>query len=902
MSDAAALAWLDRLLDLGEAERGQQLHQLSGTDPALHARLLRLMGAALDLAASRAVAQPAIDGFRAIHESATLMLQTGQSIGVYRLIRELGRGGMSLVWLAERADGVVKRQVALKLPLFILSSALDVERFAREKDVLAGLEHPNIARLYDAGVATTGQPFIVLEFVDGAPITTCCDRQRCSLEQRLELFLQVLAAVDHAHKHLVVHRDLKPSNILVDGQGQVKLLDFGIARLLNDPQLTQQGGAALTPLYAAPEQLDSQPVTIFTDVYVLGVVLHELLSGAHPHAAALGGSPEITRVLDAMLRGTPTRPSQAPIDDAASQARGLATAQHLRAALAGDLDTIVRKAMAHTPAQRYGSAGQFADDLRSFLAHRPIAARPTSPWYSTRLFLRRHRHASVAVGLGVLLAMSAGGAAFYQAREARLYEARSAAVRDFMFDLVNDAEPSEAQPELPPTFLEMLNAAVVRARTNFANQPQLEGELLNELGRMYRRLNDNDTSAKVLLEALALLEAHAPADDPALNKARANVATALLEENELERARTLASAAIADCTRDNADCAKARAYAWTALASIQQRDGHPDESMDSMRTAAREMARGFGEKDEETALALLSLAIAARNTGHLREAMSTMTRAMNLSADLTLRRADRTELSRTMAVLDLDMGHYAGAQQRLKDLLSHTLDNDERALQLRLMASASLAQGDSRQALEYSDAALALAAPDEVERLYARQNRARALALLGRPEESLAEIDAVITGLAAADFSPDAEVVLRGRRYRSEILLRAGRAGDALPQLEALETRLRALPERHDIELGQVLDLEGCALRELGRSAQAAYAHAEARTFLLKELPADHLFVRRNTLYEDIAANDEEKIRSDVRGIIQDLPSSSQWRRLLDARLQPGTCPAAGSQNCALVL
>ena len=650
-----------------------------------------------------------------MRDAAALTLATGQSIAGYRLLRELGRGGMSVVWLAERADGVVKRQVALKLPLFVLSSPLDVERFAREKDVLAGLNHPHIARLYDAGVAATGQPFIVLEFVDGISITAWCDRNRCTIEQRLSLFLQVLAAVDHAHKHLVVHRDLKPSNILVDEQGQVKLLDFGIARLLTDPnagaapaQLTRHGDLALTPLYAAPEQLNARSITVFTDVYVLGVVLHELLSGVHPHADAVGGTPELARVLDAVLRGTPTRPSHAFLDEAAAHARGLPTTRRLRAALAGDLDTIVRKAMSNEPAQRYDSASQFAEDLRRFLARRPIAARPPSHWYSTRLFLRRHRNASVAAACGVLLALSAGAIALYQAQEARRYEARSAAVRDFMFDLVNDAEPSESQPDAPITFQEMLGGAVVRARTTFHDQPQLEGELLNELGRMYRRLGDSETSARVLSESLALLEAHASRDDPALNKARANVATALLDDNELERARRLATAVIADCTRRGVDCAKARAYAHSALATIQQRDGNSSLAMASMRDAVRETIRGFGEQHEETAMILLSLAIAARNTGHLREAMAAMTRAMVLSEKLTLRKADRTELSRTMAVLDLDMGRYAAALQRLKELLTHTTDRDERALQLRMLANVLLAQGDPQPALEYSDTALAL--------------------------------------------------------------------------------------------------------------------------------------------------------------------------------------------------
>jgi len=909
LSDAEVLAWLDRLLDLEVAERERQLQQLASGDPGLHARLVRLLGAALDLESSHIVARPVAEGFRAVREAAALSLETGQAVAGYRLLRELGRGGMSVVWLAERADGVVKRQVALKLPLFVLSSPLDVERFAREKDVLAALTHPHIARLYDAGVAATGQPFIVLEFVDGISITDWCDRNRCTIEQRLSLFLQVLAAVDHAHKHLVVHRDLKPSNILVDEQGQVKLLDFGIARLLTDPKagaapvlLTRHGDLALTPLYAAPEQLSAQPITVFTDVYVLGVVLHELLSGAHPYADAVGSAPGLARVLDAVLRGTPTRPSHAPIDERAAQARGLHSARRLRAALAGDLDTIVRKAMSHEPAQRYDSAGQFAEDARRFRARRPISARPPNHWYSARLFLRRHRNASIAAACGVLLALSAGAIALYQAREARLYEARSAAVRDFMFDLVNDAEPSESQPDAPITFQEMLGGAVVRARTTFQDEPQLEGELLNELGRMYRRLGDSETSARVLSESLALLEAHAPRDDPALNKARANVATALLDENELERARALATAAKADCTRRGVDCAKARAYACSVLATIQQRDGNSSLAMASMREAVEETIRGFGQQHEETALMLLSLAITARNTGHLREAMEAMTRAMAMSANLTLRKNDRTELSRTMAVLDLDMGQYAEACRRLQELLTHTTDRNERALQLRLLANVLLEQGDPQPALESSDAALSLAVDDVVEALYARQNRARALAMLGQPEQSLAQIKEVMAGLAEAGFSDDAQVVLRARRYHAEILLRTGHANEALSDLEVIERRLLAMPERRDIELGQILDLMGCALRELRREPDAMQAHATARSYFLKELPPTHPFLQRNTLYRDVEANDTQKIRRDAPEIIRGMSPTSYWRQLIAVQIQAGTVRATDSQSRIFIL
>ena len=232
----------------------------STTIPHLHARLERLLASALSPEDSRLLAAPVLDGVARLDVDVTRTLQPGDVLAGYRLIRELGRGGMSVVWLAERADGVVKRAVALKMPMFMLQGG-DVERFARERDALAALSHPNVARLYDAGVLPSGQPFIVLEHVDGMPFTVYCDARRLDLRARLRLFLQVLGAVEHAHKHLIVHRDLKPSNVLVDAEGQVKLLDFGIAKLLGENEdaapLTEMVGAAMTPLYAAPEQLRS---------------------------------------------------------------------------------------------------------------------------------------------------------------------------------------------------------------------------------------------------------------------------------------------------------------------------------------------------------------------------------------------------------------------------------------------------------------------------------------------------------------------------------------------------------------------------------------------------------------------------------------------------------------------
>jgi serine/threonine protein kinase len=354
VTDAEALDWLDRLLSADEAARTASMHSLAVSNPTLHARLQRMLRSALSPEHSQVLAAPVLDGFARLTD-ATRGLASGDVLAGYRLIREIGRGGMSVVWLAERADGVVKRHVAFKMPMFMLQGATDAERFARERDALAALSHPNVARLYDAGVMESGQPFIVLEYVDGAPLTTFCDTRRLDVRGRVRLFLQVLAAVEHAHKHLVVHRDLKPSNILVDAEARVRLLDFGIAKLLGDGEpgaaLTQQAGGALTPLYAAPEQIRGAAISTLTDVFALGMVLHELLTGVLPYKVPRARA-TVVDIHEALTHGELPRASQAAIDDPLAQARGSGSAMKLRTLLTGDLDTIVGKALRIAPEER----------------------------------------------------------------------------------------------------------------------------------------------------------------------------------------------------------------------------------------------------------------------------------------------------------------------------------------------------------------------------------------------------------------------------------------------------------------------------------------------------------------------------------------------------------------------
>ena len=361
-------------------------------------------------------------------ERAEAGVAAGDIVGPYRLIRELGSGGMASVWLAERADGSLRRRVALKLPRVLFIDGGLAARMARERDILAALEHPNIARLYDAGIDAGGRPYLALEYVDGVPLDVFGRARALSIRQRLELFLQITRALAFAHGRLIVHRDLKPANILVTAAGEVRLLDFGIARLLQSglvegAQHTQFGGRAFTPWYAAPEQFTAQPVTVATDVYSLGVLLYELLTGTSPYVAA---------------KNSPGALEEAVLSVEPPLASGVAKPSERRA-LRGDLDNILACAMKKAPADRYASVEAFALDIERYLDGRPVAARSPSRWYVSRKFVRRNA-LTLGVATIVVLALVIGlGAALWQAREAarqraialdRLTEAEDAG--DFM--------------------------------------------------------------------------------------------------------------------------------------------------------------------------------------------------------------------------------------------------------------------------------------------------------------------------------------------------------------------------------------------------------------------------------------------------------------------------------------
>ncbi|HEY0797789.1 MAG TPA: serine/threonine-protein kinase, partial [Candidatus Baltobacteraceae bacterium] len=403
---------LDEALPLDETGRRLWLENLSSNYAEFAGALTEalLAAPAESASAQRLATLPKFDFDHDAEPIAATGLQPGDRVGPYALIRLLGSGGMAEVWLARRADGIFKREVALKLPLLSRMRRDLEQRFIREREILASLNHPNIARLFDAGFADDGQPYFALEYVDGAPFTTHCDDRRLSLRARLELFRQVLSAVQYAHAHLVIHRDLKPSNILVTGDGQVRLLDFGIAKLLiegeaKETELTRVSGRALTPEYAAPEQIAGAPITTATDVYALGVMLYDLLTGQRPYRLKRDSRGALE---EAILQAEPLPPSRVAYTEPAAQARAT-TSKKLARTIKGDLDTITCKALKKLPNERYATADAFGEDLARFLRGDAVIAQRDTVAYRALKFTRRHWVALATASL--LFVTLAGGLA-----------------------------------------------------------------------------------------------------------------------------------------------------------------------------------------------------------------------------------------------------------------------------------------------------------------------------------------------------------------------------------------------------------------------------------------------------------------------------------------------------------
>ena len=485
---------LDVLLELAAPARAAQLELLRSQDPTLAAELEKLLSMEGD---SGFMAEPLLER--------PGQPQAGTLVGPYRMDSVLGEGGMGMVWLASRADGLYQRQVALKLLRPGLADPNLRLRFSREREILARLGRPNIARLLDAGFGSEGQPYLALEYVEGIPLTDYCQAHGVAVEARLKLFLQVCDAVSHAHANLIVHRDLKPSNILVTPTGEARLLDFGIAKLLDDaepaPGATRTEIRAFTLHYAAPEQVRGQVVTTRTDVYSLGVVPYELLAGSKPYRLRRQTDAEWEQ---AILAVEPLKPSQASQRSSEGTRDTSLEARRLARRLRGDLDNIVLKALAKQPEQRYPSVEALALDLQRHLQGRPVHARSQSWTYLIRKYAQRHRWGLVASAAVAMLLLSALGASLWQGRQAVREATRAQVMQDFVIGLFDNA--GAAQQGNIFDARKLLVAGERRGERELAGQPLAHAELLGVIARLRIGLGDYQEALALMQRQQTLLE------------------------------------------------------------------------------------------------------------------------------------------------------------------------------------------------------------------------------------------------------------------------------------------------------------------------------------------------------------------------------------------------------------
>ena len=600
-ADVAAL--FDRLLELTPAARDEQLKR-NDASPVVQKQVRQmLMAIDSDPDFLEQSARQTQDPNEAAHAYSSLA--TGAKVGAFIIERLVGRGGMGEVYLAHRSDADFSQKVALKL---IRPEAVGrLGHFENERRILAGLEHPGIARLIDGGLAPDGRPFMAMEFVEGRDIISYVKDNALNLDKRLQLFQQICEAVDFAHRNLIVHRDLKPANILVDVDGRARLLDFGIAKLADDGGVAMTQ-ALLTPEYAAPEQLEGGAITMATDVFALGVVLYELLVDARPWS--LSGS-ALPTSLKRRFEARPVAPSNAV------SASSMVSAKSLR----GDLDAIVLKALRPEPGLRYQSASQLWNDIKRYLRREPVLARGDARGYRYRRFVSRHK-VGVAAVAAVLVAISVGvGGVFWQAHKTALERdqvlvemRRTEAVKNYLLLMFRTA--GENQDSDSTTAKEVLDLSAKRLTDQYKDQPQTRAEIVEALGALYLYMNDADGAAP-------LLEGYLKSPDTTPS-ARAEV-SAMLSEAELLRGNTAVARRLLDdaqtfWNKDPAQYRKSLVEIRQTQARIEKEELGLPSSIRTLQLALLEHDDYYGRNHTETANLLNSLGIAYQANGDIDKA------------------------------------------------------------------------------------------------------------------------------------------------------------------------------------------------------------------------------------------------------------------------------------------
>lgn len=804
--------------------------------------------------------------------------RSGQRIGPYEILREIGHGGMGVVYLARRADGEFEKQVALKLIRRGRESEEILQRFLAERRILSRLEHPGIARLIDAGTADDGTPYYVMEYVDGVPLGVYCEKNRLGIARRLDLVRQIGEAVQYAHRNLVVHRDLKPGNILVTADRQVKLLDFGIAKVLQDGpdggESTQSGLHPLTPEFAAPELLLGEAVTTLTDVYALGVILYQLLCGRRPFSAQGSSLAELQREV---LSGDPAPPSH-----------WIADARDRRA-VEGDLDRICLAALRREPAERYLSVAEMMEDIRRHQVGLPVAARGRSLAYRAGKFIRRNRF-GVAMGAAVVLLTVAFTASFAaQTRRAERERDRAQRVTELFGDLFSVVDPDTASGS-SVTAREILDLGADRIRSMRSDaQDDTKAALLDLMGTVYHKLGLYDRAKLMLEESLALRRASGRGDSEETAVTLQRLGLVLHDKGDYSRAEQTLRGAVESLASRKGYRDPATAHSMTFLGMALYRQGQIDASEPYFRQAV-DTFRSVGGQPGPFADSLTGLGLFLYAKGRYAEAEPVFREALGL------RRAAYVNRHRLVAE---SLNNLGTAVSRLgRDGESETLQREALdtlrsvfgpkhprvGVALNNLALIRMSRGDDqaaepllRESLEIRRATLPAAHPDLAQvlgnlglllknrGLLAEAEAMTAEALDIRRRAFGAEHPSIVQSLStlgqikqAQGRYAEAEDLLRQAASMSERLLGAGHPATAgalqnmaeflearrRPEAGAyyrrvLEQRRRILPAGHP-HLAYTLVGLGRVLASAGQCGEAAPLLEEAVSIRDRTLPAGH--------------------------------------------------------------
>jgi eukaryotic-like serine/threonine-protein kinase len=818
---------LDEALDLTTQERESWLARLETTRPGIVDELRRLLELNSELDE-----QGFLESGPMVPPVPVRSL-SGQRIGAYTLDSLLGQGGMGTVWLAHRSDGRFEGSVAIKLLNVALIGRPNEQRFAREGSVLARLHHPNIARLADAGVAENGQPYLVLEYVEGGVhIDAHCERMRLDVTARIRLFLDVLAAVAHAHSRLVVHRDLKPPNILVTAAGTVKLLDFGVASLLasksETSDLTREAGQALTPEYAAPEQLAGGVITTATDVYALGLVLFVLLVGRHPRAAT---APK-TRLQ--VLRSA--------LEHEIPSASSIATDPKLQAALRGDLDNIISKALRRDPDGRYPTAAALADDLERYLAHEPVAARPDSLLYRSQKFLRRH--AAIVTASSVVALLLTGTAVFavwqlYEARQQRdnaRYEARRAeASSEFMSLVFEEVGPSGT----PLSLEQLLDRGVALLERQNGGDPAVLSRMLVQASRRYQDVGRVEKQLQVLEHAITLAKT---ADAPeVLATAMCAGVRAEIDSGRLDVARKRYESATAAMTRVRNPALESQVDCMRASAEILLEDKKIPESLGLLANARAKLEAAGSTRGLQYTSVLTDIGYIYYHTGNYAQALA----MAEVGVEAFTRNGRGGTVAMTIVLSNIattlyQMGEVLAADQRYqanlkRETAAHSGPPRDRAAANRGAVLLRLEKFEDAQAM--LDTAVSTAREDG-----SRSSEAFALILLTRLRilrGDLAGAEHTLGELNGPDVTLDNQRMVTAMRIWLE--LARGNLSSAHSQADKLLASIE-YPQKRDVPLLKVLLPTLARLALAQGDAARAQAYAEDALSIAKSVarPGGH--------------------------------------------------------------